>query len=193
MRTNQSKIKNMTIIGVLSAITIVLSATPFGFIPIGPVNATTMHIPVIIGGMVGGPFVGGMVGLIFGIFSIIQAITKPTPLSFVFYNPIIAIVPRVLMGLVAYYSYLIFKKNIKNANVSLFLSAALSSLVNTFGVLSGIYLFYAKRYAQTLDISLNGVKGAIAAVGVTNGIPEAIIAGIIVTAVVKAIIYGSRR
>lgn len=192
-KSNKMNVRSITIIGVLSSICMALGLTPLGFIPLGVVNATTMHIPVIIGGILEGPFVGGMVGLIFGIFSIIQAITKPTPLSFVFYNPIIAILPRVLIGVVSYYSYAFLKKHIKKTEVSLFVSAVLASLVNTFGVLGGIYIFYAKRYAETLNINFNGVKAAIATVGITNGIPEAIIAGIIVTAVVKAIRYGSRR
>ncbi|MDL0415461.1 ECF transporter S component, partial [Clostridioides difficile] len=42
-------VRKMTIIGVLSAISIMLSMTPLGFIPVGPTKATIMHIPVIIG------------------------------------------------------------------------------------------------------------------------------------------------
>ena len=35
--------------GILGSISIALSLTPLGFIPIGVAKATTMHIPVIIG------------------------------------------------------------------------------------------------------------------------------------------------
>ena len=45
-------VRQMAIIGMLSAISIMLSMTPLGFIPIGPVNATIMHIPVIIGSII---------------------------------------------------------------------------------------------------------------------------------------------
>ncbi|WP_286316919.1 ECF transporter S component, partial [Romboutsia ilealis] len=45
----KTDVRKMAIIGVLSAISIMLSMTPLGFIPIGPTNATIMHIPVIIG------------------------------------------------------------------------------------------------------------------------------------------------
>lgn len=45
-------VRKMAIIGVLAAISIMLSMTPLGFIPIGPTNATIMHIPVIIGAIV---------------------------------------------------------------------------------------------------------------------------------------------
>ena len=77
-------VRKLTIIGVLGAISTVLGMTPLGFIPVGPTRATIMHIPVIIGAIMEGPVVGGFVGLIFGLFSIFQAITNPTPISFVF-------------------------------------------------------------------------------------------------------------
>lgn len=97
--------KKLTVAGLLGAITIVLSLTPLGFIPLGLINATTMHIPVIIAAIVEGPVVGGLVGLIFGASSLIRAITSPTPVSFVFYNPLISIVPRILIGITSYYAY----------------------------------------------------------------------------------------
>lgn len=98
-------IRRMTTIGILGAISIVLGLTPLGFIPVGPTNATIMHIPVIIGAIIEGPVVGGLVGLIFGLFSIFQAITRPTPVSYVFLNPLVSVLPRVLIGIVSYYVY----------------------------------------------------------------------------------------
>ena len=98
-------VRRMTIVGVLGAISIVLGMTPLGFIPVGPTRATIMHIPVIIGAIMEGPIVGGLIGLIFGLFSMFQAITNPTPVSFVFLNPLVSLVPRILIGIVSYYIY----------------------------------------------------------------------------------------
>lgn len=92
-------------IGMLGAITVVLGMTPLGFVPIGPLNATTMHIPVLIAAFIQGPVVGAFVGLIFGLSSLFNAITRPTPISFVFYNPLISILPRILLGLIAFGLY----------------------------------------------------------------------------------------
>lgn len=90
----------------LGAITIVLSLTPLGLIPLGFINATTMHIPVIIGAIAEGPIVGGLVGLIFGVSSLLNALLRnPSPVSFVFYNPIISVLPRILIGITSYYAY----------------------------------------------------------------------------------------
>ena len=103
-------VRKMAITGVLGGISAILGLTPLGFIPIGPTRATIMHIPVIIGAIMEGPIVGGLVGLIFGLFSVFQALMNPTPISFMFLNPLISVVPRVLIGIVSYYVYVLFKK-----------------------------------------------------------------------------------
>lgn len=102
-------VRRMAIVGVLGGISIVLGMTPLGFIPVGPTRATIMHIPVIIGAIMEGPIVGGLIGLIFGLFSVFQAMTNPTPVSFVFLNPVVSILPRVLIGIVTYYIYMLSK------------------------------------------------------------------------------------
>jgi uncharacterized membrane protein len=51
--------KKFTLTAMFLAIMILLAVTPLGFIPIGPINATTMHIPVIIASIVLGPKIGG--------------------------------------------------------------------------------------------------------------------------------------
>ena len=91
--------RQLTSIGLLSAISIFMGLSGVGFIPLPFMKATIMHIPVIIGAIIEGPLVGATVGLVFGIFSIYQNITAPTAMSVVFMNPIIAIVPRILIGI----------------------------------------------------------------------------------------------
>lgn len=105
---NKEKIRKLVISAMLGAITIVLGLTPLGFIPLGVMNATTMHIPVIIAAILEGPIVGAAVGLIFGVSSMVKAFTMPLPTSFVFWNPLIAVLPRVLIGVVSYYLYAAF-------------------------------------------------------------------------------------
>lgn len=114
-KKNYKKNKAMVIAAMLGAITIVLGLTPLGFIPLGVMNATTMHIPVIIAGIIEGPFIGAVVGLIFGISSLLNALLKnATPIAFVFYNPIVSVLPRVLIGITSYYAYRAFLKFDKN-------------------------------------------------------------------------------
>lgn len=140
-------VRKLTIIGVLSSISIVLGLMPgIGFIPIGPTRATIMHIPVIIGGILEGPVVGGFIGLLFGFFSIYQSIVMPTPVSFVFRNPLIAIGPRVLIGLVSHYSYRLIRKIGVRASKTLIGGLSLAGLA---------YLLYGAYKALEEGIILN--------------------------------------
>ncbi len=237
-------LRKMVIIALLGAISVVLGMTPIGFIPVGPTRATIMHIPVIIGAIMEGPIVGAFVGLIFGLFSIYQALTTPTPVSFVFLNPLVSILPRILIGITTYYVYNALRKMGKDKTVGLLyllwigiitylsygiynnfvneksiwlilmnvgliiltlglayltqvkfkdkaldiiVSSAVGTLTNTLGVLSMIYLFYAERFVEALGGDVATARKVIFGIGVTNGIPETIIAIIIVTSVVGAL------
>jgi uncharacterized membrane protein len=150
-----------------------------------------MHIPVIIGAILEGPLVGALVGLIFGVFSIIQSITSPTPISFVFMNPIVSVLPRICIGIASYYVYYLIKKRKKS--VSIPIAAAIGSIINTVGVLGFIFVIYVTPYAKALNISVSAAKKGIITVGAINGIPEAILSVIITTAVVSAVTRIRRR
>jgi uncharacterized membrane protein len=172
-------VRQMTMVGMLSAISIFLGLTGLGFIPIPPVKATIMHIPVIIGAIVEGPMVGALVGLVFGLFSMYQAFTTPLPTSFIFWNPIIALVPRILIGVVAYYVYTFFKNKIKKQSINIGIAAICATLTNTIGVLGLTYLIYLDKYSATIGINKAIAGTTIGMIGVTNGIPEAIVSAII--------------
>jgi len=176
-------VKKMTVIGVLSAISIMLSMTPLGFIPIGPTSATIMHIPVIIGAIIEGPVVGMAIGFIFGTTSLLRALTMPTVTSFIFVNPIVSILPRVLIGLIAYYVYQLVMKLTKNVFISGWITGMVGSLVNTVGVLSMVYILYGARFAEALGKNASAAKTLIFTIVTTNGIPEAIVGGFVVSAV----------
>lgn len=113
---NKTKLSNrkMVIAAMLGAITVVLGMTPLGFIPLGILNATTLHIPVIVGAIAEGPIVGALVGLIFGMSSFVRAFTNPTPISPILYNPLISVLPRILIGITTYYTYKILKDKDKD-------------------------------------------------------------------------------
>jgi len=174
--------RQLTIIGMLSGISVVLGMTPLGFIPLPFMNATIMHVPVIIGAILEGPIVGSLVGLIFGIFSMIRAFSNPTPTAFMFMNPIIAIIPRVLIGLGSYYIYSLIK--LKYTNLRIGISAIIGSLINTVGVLGLAYLIYGNKLAEVMHLTKTGVGITFLTIAGTNGVPEAIIAALITIPVV---------
>ena len=59
----KEKLRKLVVSSMLGAITVVLGLTPLGLIPLGIINATTMHIPVIVGAILEGPVVGASIGL----------------------------------------------------------------------------------------------------------------------------------
>lgn len=177
--------RQLTIVGLLSAISVTLGLTGYGFIPFPIAHATIMHIPVIIGAILEGPIVGILVGLMFGIFSMIQNIMTPSVLSFAFINPLVAILPRVLIGVTAYYSYTLLKKC--NEPIRIGVAAIVGTLTNTVGVLSMIYFLYAKEYASAAKISVSATAKAIFGVAGLNGSIEAAVAVVIIVPVVLAI------
>ena len=189
--TKKLEVRKMAIVGVLASISIMLSMTPLGFIPIGPTNATIMHIPVIIGAILEGPMVGITVGAIFGATSLLRAFTMPTITSFVLMNPLVSIFPRVLIGVVAYYVYKLTVKLTKNVFVSGWITGVIGSLVNTIGVLGMIYILYGARYAEALGKSASAAKTLILTLIATNGVPEAILGGFVVSAI--CVVFNKRK
>jgi uncharacterized membrane protein len=101
MEEERLSVRKIVVAGVLSAITILLGWTRLGFIPVPTAagNATIMHVPAIVGGILEGWVVGGIVGTIFGLFSFIEA-TVP-----LFKDPLVAILPRIFIGITTYFAY----------------------------------------------------------------------------------------
>lgn len=179
--------RELTIIGMLSGVTMLLGLTGYGFIPLPLMKATILHVPVIIGALAAGPRVGVMVGFIFGCFSIFQAITTPVVLSFAFLNPLISVVPRVLIGLGAYYVYKGVRDLLHKESLSLAVAGLAGSAINTIGVMGGIYLIYAKDFAELRNIPLDNVINIIAGICVFNGLPEAVVSAVITVPVVMVL------
>ncbi|MCX7708595.1 MAG: ECF transporter S component [Clostridia bacterium] len=178
-------LREMAVIGMLSAVSVVLGLTGYGFIQLPVAKATILHIPVIIGAILEGPVVGAMIGLIFGLFSILQNITAPSVLSFAFFNPLVSVLPRVLIGITAYYSYKML--TVKNESLKIGIGAIVGTLTNTFGVLTMIYILYAAKYAAAKNISPDLAAKVIYGIALTNGIPESVIAVIVCIPVILAV------
>jgi len=136
----QERTRKIAIAGALSAIACLLGLTRLGFIPwFSGASLTIMHVPVIIGAVLEGPIVGAVVGLIFGIFSMIQAAVAPTgPSDTIFTNPLVAVLPRLLIGPLA---WLAWKGLQRWQVVGLLAAGVIGSLTNTVFVLGMIGLF----------------------------------------------------
>jgi uncharacterized membrane protein len=165
--------RKIVVTGVLGAISVFLGLTRLGFIPwFGGVSLTVMHVPVIIGAVLEGPWVGAAIGLIFGLFSMIQAAIAPTgPIDLWFTNPLLAVLPRMFIGPVA---WLIWYQVRRWPVVALIASGIVGSLTNTFLVLVTIGVMGLLPWA------------ALGTIVVINGLPEAGASALLVLLVVAA-------
>ena len=190
---SSSKTRRLVLIGALGGISIFLGISGLGLIRLPIFSLTIMHVPVIIGALLEGPIVGIAVGLIFGLFSMYQNITAPGLTSFIFWNPIVALIPRMLIGIVAYYSFKLLKSKIKSTGVCAGFAAIFGTLTNTIGVLGLTYILYLDRYAQAREISREAVAGTLLTVGLTNGVPEAIVSALITIPIVVTMLKIKRN
>ena len=163
--------RRIVVAGVLGAIAIALGVTRLGFIPVPntTANATIMHVPAIIGAVLEGPLVGVLAGGIFGIFSWLQA---TTPL---FANPIIAIVPRLLIGLLAWLAYRSLEK--VNLDLAAVVAGVVGTLTNSVGVL-GLAIVFGFGDA---------IIPQLPAIILTNVIPEVVLAAILTPLVARGV------
>lgn len=178
----ENKTFKLAILGVLTAIVIIQTFIPFlGYIPVGPLSLTIIPITVIVSAFVLGPRNGAIVGGIWGMITFIRAFVAPTsPLApLIFTNPLISVVPRILIGVIAAYAFISFSKTKLSSAWSMRLGALLGSMTNTILVLGLTYLFYKEPYANAMDMDVSEVLPAILYILVTNGIAEAILSAII--------------
>lgn len=186
-----------------TALTLVLAFVPYlGYLTIGPFSITTVHIPVIIGAVILGPAAGAFLGCVFGITSIIQATLQMPITAFMFspfvpfgnfYSVIIALVPRILVGVFAAYVFKLIKIKDKRGYFASLTAGLVGSLTNTVFVLGGVYLFFGQHFANVQKIPLQNLLKVLLGVVAANGIFEAVVAAVAVTAVTKALFAVMRR
>jgi len=148
-----------------------------------------MHIPVIIGAILEGPVVGGFIGMIFGLTSLYTATYTPLPIAFAFLNPLVSVLPRILIGIVSHYSYSALNKALKEKGqvLSIGVSSIIGTVTNTIGVLGMIYILYAQRFIDALGLT-GKVSGAyVFALALPNSPLEVLAAVLLCVPVVLAV------
>lgn len=192
-------LSELVLTGLFAAIIIIMAFTPLGYIPLGVINATIIQIPVIIGALFCGPKRGAFLGFLFGFTSFLKNTIMPASLSAFVFSPILAasqfglkgvaystficFVPRIMVGILPYFIYLGLEKLIKVKTVNFAIAGVLGAFVNTILVMGSIYILYKDAYATALGIDASAVVGVIGGIISFNGVIEAIVSGIIVSAV----------
>jgi uncharacterized membrane protein len=167
------RVRKSVIAGVLGAISALLGWTHWGFIPwFSGASLTIMHVPAIIGAVLEGPIVGSAIGLIFGLFSMLQSAVAPTgPTDVWFTNPLLAVVPRLAIGPVA---WLVWRALERWPVPGLIAAGIAGSLTNTVLVLGAIGLLGHLPWVALPPIAL------------ANGLPEAAASAILTLVIVAA-------
>lgn len=197
------KVIRLTQLAMWTAITLILAFVPYlGYITIGPFSITTVHIPVIIGAVMMGPAAGAFLGFVFGLTSVIQA-TLQLPVTAFIFSPfvpfgnfsslLIAFIPRILVGVFAGYIFILLKKIDKHGFFASLAAGIVGSMTNTIFVLGGAYILFGSQYAAVTKIPFKSLLWVILSVVGTNGVVEAIVAAVVVTAVSKALFAVKRR
>ena len=196
---NRSLNFKLAITGVFGALSVVLSITPLGYIQIGPLAITVMHIPAILATVVAGLIPGVSVGLIFGLTSLIRAaVTGSSPF---FVNPLVSVLPRMLFPVFVWLIFNAFNSLRCPKALSGGIAAGLGTFIHTVLVMGSIYLIYLDSYLPLVrntlikrgfnPDTLKGFKLFAVIIGITeltNGLWE-IAGAVIITVAVLLSLY----
>jgi uncharacterized membrane protein len=198
MKKKKLTTKQLTILGLMIAVLLLMAYTPLGYLNIGPLAITFNMIPVAIGAISCGPLGGAILGAVFGLTSFGQCIgvggVSAMGAMLFSINPLLAFiqrfVPRFLDGLLLGYIFKGLRKATKNTTLSGYLTGFLSAFLNTlFFMTALVVLFGNTEYVQNLIGGRNVIVFICAFVGVNavfEMISATILTGIITVALKKA-------
>ncbi|KIM18370.1 membrane protein [Apilactobacillus kunkeei] len=179
----RNKTYKMNILSVFIAIIIVQTSIPgLGNIPIGPLSVTIIPITVVLAAIVLGTKDGAIVGGVWGLITFVRAFWWPTsPLAiYVFTNPLVSILPRILVGLVAGLIFTRLYKPNKPYRMYMSITGFVSSIVNTVVLLGLVYIFYRGDAFNIYHINVDQLLPYLLFVALTNGLVEAFLSSVLV-------------
>ena len=127
--------RSLVLTSVFIALIIVMTVIPYtGYINYGAVEITTLHLVVILGAVCLGWKAGTLLGFVWGFTCVLRAFTNPAWILFT--NPLISVLPRIFVGMVAGLVFLWARRHMKDL-----IAGAAATLTNTVLVLSAMYVF----------------------------------------------------
>lgn len=198
MKTKKLSTKQLTVLGLMIAVLVLMSYTPLGYLNIGPLAITFNMIPVAIAAIACGPLGGAVLGAVFGLTSFGQCIgiggVSAIGATLFSISPVLAFiqrfVPRFLDGWLLGYLFRWLRKATKNTTLAGYITGFLSAFLNTvFFMVALVVLFGNTDYVKNLIGGRNIIVFICAFVGV-NAICEmisaTILTGVISVALKKA-------
>jgi uncharacterized membrane protein len=193
-RTQKARI--LTMLGLLSALLIILSFTPLGYLKIGILSITFNMIPVAIGAAAYGPSAGLVLGTVFGLTSFVQCFGADAFGVYLlgvnpFYTFLACVVARALAGFLTGLLCNSLPNRIRRKALGDSLTGLMASLCNTLFFLGCLLLLFGR---STLNDAAGGVLDAsqniilfFASFATFNAIWEAIAAFILTGAICTAL------
>lgn len=139
--------KDLVLLGVLSAVIVVMAFTPLGYLKVGVISISLLMIPVCIGAVALGPVGGAILGAVFGLTSFAQCFGMDAlGTTLASYNMpgifVQLVLSRILAGAGAgFVFWLVSKKN----DIAGYICAGLAgALLNTFLYMGGLVLIFGK-------------------------------------------------
>lgn len=158
-----TKLHNFVLLALFVALELVFRLIGLGRVPIGPLNMSFLTVPIAIGAMLLGPVQGMILGAVFGLCSLWDAVTGAGGMTNIFFgiSPvhtiILCVVTRALMGLLTGLVFKALRKIDKTNTLAYFVGAFSAPFLNTVLFMGYIVLaFYGTEYVQNLVVS----KGA---------------------------------
>ena len=189
MKTS-TKTRQLTVLGLLTGILLLMAYTPLGYLNIGPLAISFNVIPVALAAITLGPAGGAAAGAVFGLTSFLQCIGVGgvSSMGVVLFgiNPVLAFIqrfiPRLLDGLLLGYIFRGVKKA-SNARLGCFITGFFSAFLNTlFFMTALVVLFGNTEYMQGLIGGKNIILFVCGFVGI-NAVCEMVSSTIITGAV----------
>ena len=161
----------LVLTALFTAIIVIMAFTPLGYIPLVVINATVIHIPVILGALFLGPKKGAFLGFVFGLTSLINNTFKAATASAFVFSPVLAanvigvsgvfkslyicFVPRILVGVIPWFVYILIRRLLKSEQ------KVWRILINA--AISVIFLFSVKAFVDNLAKGNgSGMAGTVA-------------------------------
>lgn len=194
MKNKTFNTQNLVTMGLLVAIVLIMSTTPLGTLPVGPLSITLNMIPIAIAAITVGPIGGLVVGGVFGLYSFLQAMGIGVPsgmgiLTFSispFLTFVQRFVSRALTGFLLGYIYKGIKKAI-NYKVAMFATGCCAALLNFIFFMGLLWACFGKApiFEDYLHNTIGKSSMVVYIVGtfVSNTIFEIISTTIIVGAI----------
>lgn len=190
---NKNKSRSIALNGILIALMIAMTCTMLvtggmAFLPL---------VVLVVGSVIVGKWTALILGLTFGLISMVSAFIFPSPTAPIFQNPLVSILPRILIGVVAYGVYSLMEFAFKKINskrqkalneyltksISTSLGAIFAVFFNTLLVLSMIWIvFQGKQFG---DINVN--KAYILSLISINFVVEIIVTPVLSVPIVFAV------